>query len=93
MPELMTMYDIFISYVEADRAWVEGYLLDALTQADVNYFSEAAFRLGVPRIQEFQRAVQQSHRILLVISPAYLTDDFSQFVDLLGQSYGQDTQT
>jgi hypothetical protein len=92
MPELTT-YDLFISYAEADRAWVEGYLLDALTQAEVKYLSEAAFRLGVPRIQEFQRAIQQSRRTLLVISPAYVADDFSQFVELLGQSYGQDTQT
>jgi NACHT domain/TIR domain len=92
MPELTT-YDLFISYVEADRAWVEGYLLDALTQAGVKCLSEAAFRLGVPRIQEFQRAIQQSSRTLLVISPAYVADDFNQFVELLGQSYGQDTQT
>lgn len=92
MQELST-YDLFISYAEADRAWVEGYLLDALTQAGVKCLSEAAFRLGVPRIQEFQRAIQQSRRTLLVISPAYVADDFNQFVELLGQSYGQDTQT
>jgi hypothetical protein len=23
-------YDLFISYAQADRAWVEGFLLDAL---------------------------------------------------------------
>lgn len=92
MPEA-TSYDLFISYAEADRAWVEGYLLDALPQAGIKYLSEAAFRLGVPRIQEFQRAIQQSRRTLLVVSPAYVADDFSQFVELLGQSYGQDTQT
>jgi hypothetical protein len=43
-------YDLFISYVEADQAWVEGYLLDALTQAGVRYHLEAAFALGAPRI-------------------------------------------
>ena len=86
-------YDLFISYADADRPWVEGYLLDALTQAGVRYLSETAFRLGSPRIQEFQRAVQQSHRTLLVLSPAYLADSFRQFVDLLGQAYGEETQT
>ena len=86
-------YDLFISYADADRPWVEGYLLDALTQAGVKYISETAFRLGSPRIQEFQRAVQQSQRTLLVISPAYLADSFNQFVDLLGQTYGEETQT
>jgi tetratricopeptide (TPR) repeat protein len=86
-------YDLFISYADADRSWVEGYLLDALTQAGVRYLSETAFRLGSPRIQEFQRAVQQSQRTLLVLSPAYLADSFNQFVDLLGQTYGEETQT
>ena len=28
-------YDLFVSYADVDRAWVEGYLLDALTEAGV----------------------------------------------------------
>ena len=47
-------YDLFISYAQADREWVEGYLQDALTQADVHFHSERAFALGVPRIKEFK---------------------------------------
>ncbi|PSB28717.1 TIR domain-containing protein [Stenomitos frigidus] len=86
-------YDLFISYADADRPWVEGYLLDALTQAGVRYLSETAFRLGAPRVQEFQRAVQQSQHTLLVVSPAYLADSSKRFVDLLGQAYGDETQT
>jgi len=86
-------YDLFISYAEADRAWVEGYLLDALTQARVRCHSEAAFALGVPRLLEFERAIQQSQRTLLVLSSAYLAEGFSQFTDLLAQSYGLETAT
>lgn len=86
-------YDLFISYAIADREWVEGYLVDALTQAEVHFYSEQAFALGVPRIKEFENAIQQSQRTLLVISPAYLADGFNLFVDLLGQSYGLDSQT
>jgi len=86
-------YDLFISYADADRAWVEGYLLDALTQADVRCHSESAFALGVPRLLEFERAIQQSQRTLLVLSPAYLAEGFSQFTDLLAQSYGLETAT
>ncbi len=41
-------YDLFISHVEADRGWVQGYLVDALTQAGVHCHSEATFALGVP---------------------------------------------
>jgi hypothetical protein len=86
-------YDLFVSYADADRAWVEGYLLDALTEAGVRCHSEAAFALGVPRLLEFERAVQDSQRTLLVLSPAYLAEGFGQFTDLLAQSYGLETAT
>jgi WD40 repeat protein len=86
-------HDLFISHAEADRAWVEGYLLDALNAAGVRCHSEEAFRLGVPRLLEFERAVQQSKRTLLVLSPAYLAEGLSQFSDLLAQSYGLESAT
>ena len=86
-------YDLFISYAEAERAWVEGYLLDALSQAGVRCHTEAAFALGVPRLLEFERAVQESRRTLLVLSPAYLAAGFTQFTDLLAQSYGLESAT
>jgi WD40 repeat protein len=86
-------YDLFISYADADRAWVEGYLLDALTQAGVRCHSEAAFALGVPRLLEFERAIRQSQRTLLILSPATLAEGFGQFTDLLAQSYGLETAT
>jgi len=65
-------YDLFVSYADADRAWVEGYLFDALKNAGVNYHSEADFALGAPRLHEFERAIKQSQRTLLVCSPALL---------------------
>ncbi|MBV8887808.1 MAG: TIR domain-containing protein, partial [Chroococcidiopsidaceae cyanobacterium CP_BM_RX_35] len=86
-------YDLFISYADADRAWVEGYLLDALKQAGVHYHSEAAFALGTVRLLEFERAIQQSRRTLLVISPAYIADCSEQFFASLAQCYGLDTAT
>lgn len=89
----MANYDLFISYAKADRAWVEGYLLDSLIQANVRYLSEETFALGAPRLQEFERAIQQSQRTLLVLSPAYVADSFSQFVDLLAQCFGLNTST
>lgn len=50
-------FALFVSYAEADEAWVEGYLLDALAQAGVRYHTEAAFDLGAPRLTEFEEAV------------------------------------
>jgi hypothetical protein len=86
-------YDLFISYADADSDWVEGYLLDCLKQAGVRYHSEAAFALGTVRLLEFERAIEQSDRMLLVLSPAYLADGFNQFIDLLAQFYGFDSET
>ncbi|MEE9615972.1 MAG: hypothetical protein V3T90_03070 [Anaerolineae bacterium] len=44
------IHDLFVSYADADRAWAEGYLLDALEAAGGRVHSEAAFALGVPRL-------------------------------------------
>ena len=92
MPE-SSSYDVFVSYAESDRAWVEGYLLAALEQAGVRCMYESAFALGVPRLLEFERSIQQSKRTLLVISPNYLADGLNEFITTLGQSYGHDTNT
>jgi hypothetical protein len=86
-------YDLFISYAQTDRGWIEGFLIDALEQAGVKYYSEDAFALGVPRLIEFERAIKQSKRTLLVLSKAYLVDTFGQFVDVLVNSYGMETAT
>src|SRR6266508_533117 len=93
MSTIPSRFDVFISYAAEDRAWVEGYLLDALTAAGVRVHTEDTFALGVPRLIEFERAIQQSTRTLLVLSPAYLIDTFGQFVDVLVNSYGMETAT
>ncbi len=86
-------FDFFIFYADADRAWVAGYLLDALTAANVTFRHEEAFALGVPRLLEFESAIQASRRTLLVLSPAYLAGTLGQFTDVLAQSYGLETAT
>jgi len=87
------MYDVFISYADADRAWVDGFLIDGLERAGVRCHREAAFALGVPRLEEFEKAVRSSTRILLVLSPAYFASETASFVDLLAQTYGLETST
>jgi len=91
--EQIANYDIFISYADADSAWVNGYLLEALKQADIRYHLEAEFKFGQPKILEFERAIRESKRILLVLSPAYFADNVNQFIDLMTESYGLDTDT
>jgi WD40 repeat protein len=88
-----TLYDLFVSYVEADHAWVEGYLLDALTHADLRCYTEADFPLGVPRLEALEDAVKASRHILLIVSPAYLAEDLARFTDLMAQHHGLETAT
>ncbi|MFQ5615759.1 MAG: TIR domain-containing protein, partial [Anaerolineales bacterium] len=93
MPNTQKQYDLCISYTQEDAAWVEGYLLDALKEAGARIYTEEAFALGVPRLVEFERAIRESQHTLLVLSPAYLAQNFAQFTDLLAQSFGLETDT
>jgi hypothetical protein len=64
-------YDLFVSFAEDNRPWVEGTLLDALKEAGVRYSSEATtFRPGAYKVDEFAKGVEQAGRTLLVLSPA-----------------------
>jgi TIR domain len=89
----MSAFDVFVSHAEADRWWVEGYLLDALAEAGLRVQREATFQLGTPRLAEFSHAVAESRRTLLVLSPAFMADGPAHFVALLAQQYGADTHT
>ena len=91
-PSESARYDLFVSYAAEDQQWVDDYLLRRLKSARIRYQSEAMFTLGVPRIIEFERAVRESRRTLLVLSPAYLAR-VGDFVDVLAQAYGQQTST
>lgn len=85
-------YEVFVSYAEADRDWVEGHLLATLDVAGVRY-QRLSVGLGAPRLVEFERAVRESDKILLVLSPAYLAADYGEFTELLTQTYGLETAT
>lgn len=87
-PPSSSKYDIFISYAEANRDWVKGFLLSALDSAEVKYVERENFSLGVPEFKELERFIQESKYVLLIISDAYLTDNFNEFTDILAQSYG-----
>src|SRR3954465_5541479 len=88
-----SLHDVFISYADADRAWVDGFLIDGLDRAGVRCHREAAFALGAPRLAEFETAIRAGPRILLSLSPASLASETASFVNLLAQTYGMETST
>ncbi|MBV9786908.1 MAG: TIR domain-containing protein, partial [Chloroflexi bacterium] len=74
--------DLFISYSENDSQWVQGYLLDALGLPPERVITPQDFRPGASIVDEFERAVLESRYTLLVLSQAYLAD---QWLRLGGQ--------
>ena len=79
-----------MSYAEADNEWVETHLLAAFKQAGIHYYSEKQFTLGELRIDQFESAIKNSKRTLLVLSKAYMADDIAPFISRLAQHYDLD---
>jgi WD40 repeat protein len=80
-------FDLFISYAEPDHGWAEGYLADGLRARGVRCLTQAGFRLGAFWTAEFERAVHQADRVVLVLSAAYLADLTQRFVENLAQHH------
>ena len=86
-------FDVFISFAEDDREWAEGFLLAALTTSGIRCCTVDDFPAGMPLLEASSQAVELSDRILVVLSPAYVSDHAQQFVTLLGQHFGAEQQT
>ena len=73
-------YDVFISYSHHDEEWVEEALLPRLEAAGLKVCIDFRdFRLGAPSVMEMERAVLDSHRTVLVLTPNYVQ---SQWADV-----------
>lgn len=87
-----TTYDLFISYSENDSQWVQGYLLDALGLPPERVITPQDFRPGASIVDEFERAVLESRYTLLVLSRAYLADQWAQLGGQLANFLSVDEQ-
>lgn len=83
-------YDLYISYVPADREWIEADMLPALRRAGLFVLTDDQFAIGARRIEEMERAIRQSRRTLICVSEEYLASPMAQFVETLAQSYGSE---
>src|SRR5262245_5389807 len=86
-------FDFFISYADDDREWAEGVLRDALQTANLKCITQADFEAGKPLLQAFEDAVISSRKVVIVLSPAYMADQFAAFSNLLAQQYGTELGT
>lgn len=85
------VYDVFISYSPADQGWVTNELLPKLEHVGISYTEQLLFELGRPKLDEIERAIKESYRTLLVLSPSYIEDTWGQFDSILVGSYGLDS--
>ncbi len=87
-------YDIFISYSSQDRPWVRQELLPRLEaqglRACIDYRD---FAVGAPIITEIERALLNSRKTLLVLSPAYMQSTWAEFENLVLQTLDPSNQS
>lgn len=83
-------HDVFVSYVEEDASWVEGYLLEILKSARTNPATENDFIPGEPWLFGYERLVRECKYTLLILSPAYKANRRAVFVDYLAFSQAID---
>jgi WD40 repeat protein/energy-coupling factor transporter ATP-binding protein EcfA2 len=76
-------HELFVSHASSDEAWVKGYLLSALGLNRDRVITPKSFRIGASTVGEIERAVAASRYTLLVLSPAYLADEWARFSDHL----------
>lgn len=84
-------YEAYISYVDAepDTSWVWETLVPRLKDAGLEIVvSGDVEEPGVARVINIERAIQQSKRIIVVLSEAYLNNNIAEFENILGQMKG-----
>jgi hypothetical protein len=80
-------YDVFVSYSHRNQDWVRGWLVPQLKHAGLRVcIDHESFALGAPIITEIERAVLQSRKTLLVLTPEYMQSGWTEFENLLVQT-------
>src|SRR5262249_46825626 len=87
-------YDVFLSYrdQEPDRTWTRKTLLPRLEAHGVRACIDFRdFRLGRPRLEQTDKAVQASRYTLSVLTNAYLASQLAELGGILARFLGADT--
>ena len=84
-------YDAYISYVEQepDETWVWEKLLPRLQKAGLRVaVSDDVWKFGVDRVVNISRGIKQTKYIILVLSEAYLADEWRRVENIMGETKG-----
>jgi hypothetical protein len=73
-------YDAFVSYSSIDKRWVKDMLVPRLEADGLRICIDCRdFAPGPPSIENIERAIRASRKILVVITPAYLKSSWTGF--------------
>ncbi|MGL5508066.1 MAG: caspase family protein [Microcoleaceae cyanobacterium] len=83
-------YDVFISYEDqgTDKSWVRKTVLPYLESKGLKVNLDIRFPLGPTKIIKMENAVQKSRYTLIILSPTYLKNSFTNFENLMAQHLG-----
>lgn len=87
MPGIEFKYDVFVSYSSINKEWVRKIFVPALEKAGLkvcDYYRD--FDVGAAIVKEMERAVLESRKTILVLSPAYLKSAWTEFENLMLQT-------
>jgi ankyrin repeat protein len=76
-------YDLFVIYAKADAPFVHEVLMPAANLAPERALLVEDLTPGAPRVTEIERGIAGSRFTLIVLSHAYLADDWATFGELL----------
>ena len=77
-------HDVFVSYSHKDLDWVSGILVMKLREGGVRVLlDENDFEIGRSSIENMTNAVKQSRRTLVVLTPEWVSSDWTQFEALI----------
>lgn len=80
-------YDVFISYSHRSKEWVRDWLLPRLKSAGLKVcIDHEDFAPGAPLLTEMERAVLQSRKTALILTPEYLQSSWAEFENILVQT-------
>ncbi len=81
------LYDVFISYSDREGEWVWNWLVPRLRAASLRIcIDRESFDIGVPSLTNMERAVEQSRKTLLVLTPNWVESEWTNFEALLMQT-------
>lgn len=87
-------FDAYVSFAEQDGDWVYEVLLPALEQQGLRICTSDldASTAGGYRVANVERAIEQSRRVVLILSPHHLESSWAHYETMLGRTRAVEDQ-